>query len=121
MSNKLCTIVPPPSEAGKYTRTNGTKVVLPDGSVLGGVTSIRLIGHTNDIWRAEIECLAHVDAMPGMLVSINTNGKQLTLWQRTLLWLSGMRAIAVETLDSEAEYLEWRRFRLRRARDTEQA
>ena len=110
----LVTIVPPKSTGKGFTVTNGTKVLLPNGTELKGVTGIRLIGHSNDVWRAEIECIAHVDEMPGMLASIRTSGKRLSLWQRVLLRLSGLHAIAVETLDSDSDFQEWKRFRLRR-------
>lgn len=34
--------------------TRGTRVMLSDGSFLGGVTKIKLTADTNDLWRAEI-------------------------------------------------------------------
>ena len=79
MSKDLCTIVPAPSTPGSYTSTIGTKVLLPDGTQLRGVTGIKLIAHTNDVWRAEIECLAHVDAMHGMKLVLKQVGKHKVL------------------------------------------
>jgi hypothetical protein len=48
-------VAPAPSEIG-LTRTQGTKVLLEDGSELEGVYRIVLRAEVNDIWTAEIHC-----------------------------------------------------------------
>lgn len=53
----LMKIVPGMSEDGKPTLTHGTRVVLPDGTEVQGVTHIELVAHVNDVWRAKIECI----------------------------------------------------------------
>lgn len=41
--------------------TNGTKVLLPDGSEISGVYKIELTGGVNELWTAVISCHAKLD------------------------------------------------------------
>lgn len=52
----LVSIVPPPTEPGRPTLTQGTEVILADGSKMDGVRSITLKADCNSVWTATIEC-----------------------------------------------------------------
>lgn len=91
----IVTIIPPPADEGRgFTRTQGTKVLV-DGQELKGVTRVVLVAEVGDVWRARIECMAHVQAMPGMWVEVH-EATQLTWWRRLLLRLAG---VSVDTTD----------------------
>lgn len=91
----ILTIIPPPAEeCSGLTRTQGTKLLV-DGQELKGVTRVVLVAEVGDVWRARIECMAHVQAMPGMWVEVH-EGVQLTWWRRLLLRLVG---VSVDTAD----------------------
>lgn len=47
--------------------TNGTKVVLPDGSEMQGVYKIELTGEVNETWKAVISCHAKVESFQAEL------------------------------------------------------
>lgn len=49
---QLVTIIPPDLSPGNPTRTQGTKVVLEDGSELTNVKRVVLTADLNDLWRA---------------------------------------------------------------------
>lgn len=51
---KLVRIVPTPHEPGQYCKTQGTKLFLPSGEAIPGVTGIVLRAGIDDVWRAEI-------------------------------------------------------------------
>lgn len=91
----LLTIVPrePDSRHG-YSLTNGTKVLL-DGKEIKGVTKVVITGSPNDVWRANIECMVNVSAMPGVLLEV-VAVTPLIWWRRLLLRLAG---VAVDTTD----------------------
>lgn len=88
-NNGLLTIVPrePDSRHG-FSATNGTKVLL-DGQELKGVTKVVITGMPNDVWRASIECMVNVSAMPGILLEV-VAVTPLTWWRRVLLRIAGV-------------------------------
>lgn len=88
-SSGLLSIIPsnPDSESG-YSLTHGTKVML-DGKEVKGVTKIVITGQANDVWRANIECMVNVAAMPGMMLEV-VAVTPLTWWRRVLLRLAGV-------------------------------
>jgi hypothetical protein len=55
-------IVPPETGGDGPCPCNGTRVLMPDGSAVPNVLSIRIQAEPNDIWRAWIEC--HVRLEP---------------------------------------------------------
>lgn len=57
----LVRIIPGACGDGFPHRTNGTKVLMPDGTELPRVTKIVLTAEPDDIWRAEIHCHVLVD------------------------------------------------------------
>lgn len=66
----LVTIVPPePTESG-LTLTNGTRVLLADGTPLEGVTRIVLTLEPNGIWTAQIDCNIRATELPNVLAKI---------------------------------------------------
>lgn len=66
----LVTICPPePNESG-LTKTQGTRIVLSDGSELHGITKIVLTADLNDIWRAEVACHFKASELPNVLAQI---------------------------------------------------
>lgn len=85
----ILSIVPsvPDSESG-YSLTHGTKVML-DGQEVKGLTKIVITGNVNDVWRANIECMVNVSAMPGMPLEV-VAVTPLTWWRRVLLRLAGV-------------------------------
>lgn len=87
---RLLSIIPsaPKSESG-YSITNGTKVML-DGQEVKGVTKIVITGSVNDVWRANIECMVNVSAMPGVLLEVVTE-TPITWWRRVLMRLAGVK------------------------------
>lgn len=77
-----------PSSSG-IVMTQGTKVVLDDGSELQGVTKIVLTAEVNDIWRAEIHC--HVGALDMQAEAVIHHAPwhaRLRLWAHRL-WRGG--------------------------------
>ncbi len=111
---KLAKIVPPDCYDSQHgvTLTHGTKVVLPDGSELGGITNIELTCSVNSVWKARIDCLIEPVIIPNAeLVVRQTTGLPFSWWRRLLLWISGIDAVSMTTLES-AE-LEWRTMRKR--------
>lgn len=53
---KLLRIVPPENPGGGYTKTQGTKVLMPDGTSLPAVNGIVIRAEPDGLWRAEISC-----------------------------------------------------------------
>lgn len=98
--NNLLTVVPPQGKPGCPTITMGTKVLGPDGVAIGGISRIELIGVANDVWRARIYCLVHAPTIENVIATIN-RGDPLRWWQRALIWLAGVRAVDVTTLEDE--------------------
>lgn len=83
------TIKPATYEGGAAClKTNGTQVVLEDGSVLSGVTKITLTAEVNSVWTAEIECHVEPPLLEGVLAQIKVNS-----WET---------ATGVESLTSES-------------------
>lgn len=83
MSDQLTvTVVPPEAEEGHSAKTQGTKVLLADGTELGLVTRIELSADINDLWRGTIELMPAVGVMRGMRVSVLIGQGS---WWRTLL------------------------------------
>jgi hypothetical protein len=71
MSNIISIVPPAAKTADSPTMTQGTVVLLADGTKLEGVTRVELIAETNDVWRARIDCVVHVDRLDGLLAEIN--------------------------------------------------
>lgn len=98
-SPQKVTIVPPHALQGQACKTHGTKVVLEDGTVLGGVTRIELTACVNDVWRARIEVTPTIGVMAGMEAEIII-GKP-SWWRRLLCRIAGVQLRATN-LDSAA-------------------
>lgn len=58
--------------------TNGTKVILPDGSEMPGVYKIELTGGVNELWTAVISCYAKVDSIQAYASVSYENQESLT-------------------------------------------
>lgn len=104
MNTQLVTIIPDVPMGEGARRTQGTKVLLPDGRHLPGVTRIVITCDTNNVWRATIDCLANVPAFDGVEAEVRVEAR----WRRWLRvvqrWLG--RDVEVTTLDSTArEYV----------------
>ncbi|RXU01564.1 hypothetical protein B1F69_03930 [Pseudomonas syringae] len=66
---KVATIIPgPQSHPGSPHLARGTKVILSDGSELGGVTGITLRAEVNGLWKATIEVCPH--EVPTFMVEV---------------------------------------------------
>lgn len=61
MTARTVTIIPGPRDAGNLHIANGTKVRLPSGEFLPGVTRVTLVAFSGDVWRAVIECHAALE------------------------------------------------------------
>jgi len=76
----LVSIVPPPTEPGKPTLTQGTEVILADGSKMDGVTGITLKAEPNGVWKANIECVVNLKgAFDGIEVAELPTDQPITL------------------------------------------
>jgi hypothetical protein len=111
----LATVVPPHSEPGDLTVTRGTKVLLPDGSELKGVTRIELVGAVNDVWRARISCMVNMQPIRGAALHI-VEAKPLSWWRRLLLVLAGVSSADVTTL-ADDEFMRAAPIRVRGSRN----
>lgn len=65
-SRQYVTIVPPTAEPGQLLPSQGTKVILPDGTELEGVTKVEMVASLNDVWRAVIHLHAHMAVAQGV-------------------------------------------------------
>jgi hypothetical protein len=61
----LVTIVPPASREAGYTPVQGTKILMPSGEAIQGVTKVVLVAEAGGIWSAEIHCHVRVGEMKG--------------------------------------------------------
>jgi len=102
----LATIIPPATPADGYTRTQGTRVQLSDGSFLSGIKRIEIVAEVNGIWRARIDCMVNVQVMPGVMIEVGTPGKPVTWWRRALLRLAGVSALDITSME-EASSVQW--------------
>lgn len=60
-SLSVVTIMPPPNQKpGSAQATQGTKVILSDGSELSRVTSVTLIANVHGVWEATITVLPEI-------------------------------------------------------------
>lgn len=99
----LATVIPPESLESGATRTQGTRVVLDDGTELTQVTGIILEAQVNSLWHGTITCHPKMGVMKGMTVHIQY-GK--ASWWRTLL----CRLAGVLVEESHLDLIE-RRYR----------
>jgi len=97
------TVIPPePGETG-VSRSQGTRVVLADGTELGKVTKITLVAEINEVWRGTIELMPAMGVMKGMEVSINRPNPS---WWRTML--CRMAGVVVSETAIDAHSNRWR-------------
>lgn len=105
MSDKTqrVTIIPPESRDG-LTRTQGTRVVLEDGTELEGVEKVTLTAVPNSLWRAAIELQPKMGVMKGMHAQLYQGRSS---WWRTLL----CRMAGVILEDTDVSYKRVRNYR----------
>lgn len=77
-------IVQPSNDSGRFTPTQGTKVLLEDGSEIEGVYKIVLTAEVNSLWSAEIHCHPHMTDLSAW-ATIHKTG----WWLRLRYWLTG--------------------------------
>ena len=118
---ELATIIPPRNTGKGPTVTQGTKVVLSDGSELKGITRIEIQANANDVWRARIDCYIKPAIVKDALLEVRQSaGVPFSWWRKALLRLAGIDAASITTLDSRE--IEWRTLRSReRLSESEQA
>lgn len=85
----LITIVPVESGPGEIQKTQGTQVILSDGSQLGGVSKIELVAEINDVWRAVIHCQARVLPITARTEDFVDGYRDLPRWRYWLLRMAG--------------------------------
>lgn len=56
-----------PAQGGK---TQGTKVVLEDGSEISGVTKVTLVANVNSLWECQLEVLALPEEIEAVLTEV---------------------------------------------------
>lgn len=78
------TIVPPISNKGGPALTQGTRVILEDGSELKGVYKIVLSAECNSVWTAEIHCHPRMTDM-----SVSARIYRPKWWTRVWYWMQG--------------------------------
>lgn len=102
MTRQLVSIVPHAPVAGTPCMTQGTKVLLADGSELGGITKITLTADINDVWRAQIEVIPSMNAMAGVEAEIV--GGEPSWWRRALCRMAGvqLRRTGMERTSTDA-------------------
>ena len=101
MSMEFVTIYPALDEHGQpRPTTQSTKVMLPGGEYMPGVTKIELEGDVDDLWRAKIHCTARLSKNGVRAVPIYATSK-FTLWQRLCARLGGLD-LDVTDLDSDS-------------------
>lgn len=101
--HQTVTVIPPEPSATGITYSQGTRVVLADGSELGKVTKITLVAEVNDVWRGTIELMPAMGVMKGMQVTINQHNPS---WWRTML--CRMAGVVVSKTDHSDDFQQWR-------------
>ena len=76
--NKLLRIIPPEHAANGLCRTQGTRVLTPNGEEVKGITTITLHCECNDVWRATLSVIIdppEVSCVEGIITRIeNADG-----------------------------------------------
>lgn len=63
------------------TKTQGTKVILEDGSELEGIRKIVLTAEVNDFWRADITCGVNLTGQVGAVVDVTSLASTEMEWK----------------------------------------
>lgn len=100
-----------PDVRGSEVKCLGTKITLPDGTPVSGITKIEIIGQVDDVWRAVIH--ANVTIGRFVVVAEMAKGKHLSWWRRLLLKAAGVRYIEDTDLREE-HYRQYTSLSLRR-------
>lgn len=79
--------------------TRGTRVVLPSGEHLPGVTRIELVADVDDVWRATITCMVEPSPIHANCV-VQTSGP--SLWRRVLNSILPSHTVDITKLESTA-------------------
>lgn len=82
------TVVPRERTGTGPVLTQGTKLVLDDGTELQGVSGIVLRAEIGGIWTAEVTLHPRVGVMPGMLATIIQ--EKTSWWRRMFARLAGV-------------------------------
>ena len=96
-TQKLLRIVPPEASTTGVTKAQGTKVLMPDGTPVSGVSEIVMTAKVDGAWEARITC--HVTPVEMNLPTQVEVGKTLTWWRRLLLRAAGVTEARVTALD----------------------
>lgn len=105
---QLVTIIPPDQTPGRPNRTQGTRVVLEDGSELTNVRRVVLTADVNDLWRAQIDLLPSMGVMAGMTAHINEANP--SWWRKLLVRLAGVGlGMTVDGTSLESSNATWRK------------
>lgn len=71
-------IVAPSTAPGECSRAQDTRVCLPDGTEVHGITRIELVCEVNSIWRARIDAYVAVDPIVAQLVECTAIDPQIS-------------------------------------------
>ena len=94
---QLVTIIPPASAESGHTLVQGTKVLLPTGEAVPGITKVVLVAEAGGIWSAEIHCHARMSEINGVVAHFHRG--HFAWWRRLLCRMAGVD-IDVTTFDS---------------------
>lgn len=97
-------VIPPPPMATGVTYSQGTRVVLDDGSELEGVYRVVLTAEVNETWSGVIHVRPKVGIMKGMLVTVQEGRSS---WWRTLL--CGLAGAQVQVTGVGDDSHTWRK------------
>lgn len=94
----LAKIVPVECKEGHPQKTQGTQVFV-DGVKLGGVQRVVLTACIDDVWHAEIHCLAHAPNLDGAICKLVH--RKIPAWKRIIARIIGIKLNST-SFDSEA-------------------
>jgi len=99
----LVKIVPVQCAEGFPQKTQGTQGLV-DGVKIGGVQKIVLTADMDDVWRAEIHCMAYAPNLDGAICKLVH--RKIPAWKRIIARMIGIKLDST-SFDSEArEYAD---------------
>lgn len=107
---QLLRVVPSPVDASGYHKTQGTKVLMPDGTPIPAITGLSIHCPMDGVWEATIT--AHVVAPEVGVHADLVHDWPMPWWRRALLWLAGVREYDITDL-GEPSFRKYAKFTLR--------
>jgi hypothetical protein len=89
------------------SKTQGTQVLMPDGTPIPRVHRIELVADVDDVWRATIHCYVQVGEMSALGTIIRTDPKHRPWWRRLLDALSPKRPDEIDVTNMSSTAREF--------------